>query len=68
MSHLPAAGIGHDFADNHIEPGPFGPSAKMGAEATLTLAATHAATMDNAATLRLRSVNGHVFTLKLAAH
>jgi uncharacterized membrane protein YphA (DoxX/SURF4 family) len=68
LSRLPAAAIVNDFAYNRFKSGPFGLSAQMGAAAIVTLPATPAATVDNAATLRLRTVNGHVFTLALAAH
>ena len=68
LSGLPATAIVNDFAYNRFKPGPFGLSAQMGAEATVTLPAVPAATVDNAATLHLRTVNGHAFTLKFAAH
>jgi thiosulfate dehydrogenase [quinone] large subunit len=65
LSRLPATAIVNDFAYNRFKPGPFGLTAQMGAEATVTLPATRAAAADNAATLRLSTVNGHVFTLAL---
>lgn len=69
LSHLPATAIVNDFAYNRFTPGPFGLSAQMGAEATVILpaAAPHPAGLENAETLRLRTVNGHMFTLRLAA-
>ena len=66
LSHLPANAIVNDFAYNRFAPGPFGLTAQVGAEATVTLPAKRAA-VDDAATLRLRTVNGHDFTLKFAA-
>jgi thiosulfate dehydrogenase [quinone] large subunit len=69
LSHLPATAIANDFAYNRFTPGPFGLSAKMGAEATVTLppAMPHTAGLDTAETLRLRTVNGHKFSASLAA-
>jgi thiosulfate dehydrogenase (quinone) len=66
LSRLQASAIVNDFAYNRFKPGPFGLSAQMGAAATVTLLLTRAGSADNAAALRLRTVNGHVFTLKLA--
>jgi hypothetical protein len=48
--------------------GTTGPCPIRSAVAPRTLPAVHAALMNNAATLRLRTVNGRVFTLKFTAH
>jgi hypothetical protein len=37
LSHLPPSMIANEFAYNRFAPGPFRLSAKMGAEATITL-------------------------------
>ena len=68
LSHLPPSMIANEFAYNRFTPGPFGLSAKMGAEATITLPGQATAGPDipgKAATLRLRTVNGNRFELPL---
>ena len=70
LSHLPPGMITNDFAYNRFAPGPFGLSAKMGAEATITLPGKGTAGSDmraRAATLWLRTVNGNSFELPLKA-
>jgi uncharacterized membrane protein YphA (DoxX/SURF4 family) len=70
LSHLPAAAITNDFAYNRFAPGPFGLSAKMGAEATVTLPAStaNAAGLSaTAETLRVRTVNGNSFAVHVRA-
>ena len=69
-SHLPPGMIANEFAYNQFAPGPFGLSAKMGAEATITLPGMATAGPDmpeKAATLRLRTVNGNSFELPVKA-
>jgi thiosulfate dehydrogenase [quinone] large subunit len=66
LSHLPPSRIANDFAYNRFTLGSFGLSAKMGAEATITLPSTVTAAPDlsgKSATLRLRTVNGNSFEL-----
>jgi thiosulfate dehydrogenase (quinone) len=66
LSHLPASAISNEFAYNRFAPGPFGLTAKMGAVATITLPVTdeaNIASLHNAATLELRTVNGKVFNV-----
>ena len=68
LSHLPPSMIANEFAYNRFTPGPFGLSAKMGAEATITLPGQATAGPDisgKAATLRLRTVNCNRFELPL---
>ena len=70
LSHLPSSDIANEFAYNRFAPGPFGLSAKLGAEATITLpgtAATEPNTPRKAATLQLRTVNGNTFELPVTA-
>jgi thiosulfate dehydrogenase [quinone] large subunit len=66
LGDLPATAIVNDFAYNRFAPGPFGLSAEVGAEATVTLPTRQPASLENAETLRLRTVNGHTFALRLA--
>jgi hypothetical protein len=71
LSHLPPSMIANEFAYNRFVPGPFGLSAKMGAEATITLPGMATAGTDvpgKAATLRLRTVNGTSFELSLTSY
>jgi hypothetical protein len=66
LSRLPASAISNEFAYNRFAPGPFGLQAKMGATATITLPATgnaDIASLQGAATLQLRSVNGNTFNV-----
>jgi len=66
LSHLPVSAITNEFAYNRFAPGPFGLRAQMGAMATITLPATSGAdtgSLRNAATLKLRTVNGNTFNL-----
>src|SRR3984893_7126640 len=66
LSHLPASAISNEFAYNRFAPGPFGLRAKMGAVATITLPVigeANAASLRNAATLQLRTVNGNTFNV-----
>jgi thiosulfate dehydrogenase (quinone) len=66
LSHLSPSMIANEFAYNQFTPGPFGLSAKMGAEATITLPSTATAgpdTSEKARALRLRTVNGSSFEL-----
>jgi thiosulfate dehydrogenase (quinone) len=66
LSHLPASAISNEFAYNRFAPGPFGLRAKMGAVATITLPVmgeANAASLHNAATLQLRTVNGNTFNV-----
>ena len=66
LSHLPTSAIANEFAYNRFAPGPFGLRAEMGAMATITLPATSGAdagSLRNAATLQLRTVNGHIFNV-----
>jgi thiosulfate dehydrogenase [quinone] large subunit len=66
LSHLPTSAIANEFAYNRFAPGPFGLRAEMGAMATVTLPATSGAdpgSLRNAATLQLRTVNGHIFNV-----
>jgi thiosulfate dehydrogenase (quinone) len=66
LSRLPASAIANEFAYNRFAPGPFGLRAKMGAVATITLPATgeaNAASLHNAETLELRTVNGNIFNV-----
>jgi uncharacterized membrane protein YphA (DoxX/SURF4 family) len=66
LSHLPPSRIANDFSYNRFMPGPFGLSATVGAEATITLPGTATAASDlsgKSATLRLRTVNGNSFEL-----
>ena len=70
LSHLPPSSIANQFAYNRFAPGPFGLSAKVGAEATITLPGTVKTEPDmrgKAATLRLRTVNGNSFELPVRA-
>ena len=70
LSHLPPGRIANEFAYNRFAPGPFGLSATMGAEATITLPGTATARPDiheEAAMLRLRTVNGHSFEVAVKA-
>jgi thiosulfate dehydrogenase (quinone) len=70
LSHLPPSSIANEFAYNRFAPGPFGLSATMGAEATITLPGMATAEPDlpgKAATLRLRTVNGKSFELPVKA-
>ena len=70
LSRLPATAIVNDFAYNRFAPGPFGLSAKMGAEATMTLPATTANATGlsaTAETLRVRTVNGSSFRVHVRA-
>jgi len=70
LSHLPSSAIANEFAYNRFATGPFGLSAKMGAEATITLPRVAAAEPEfrgKAATLRLRTVNGNSFELPVKA-
>jgi hypothetical protein len=66
LSHLSPSMIANEFAYNQFTPGAFGLSAKMGAEATITLHSTATAgpdTSEKAGTRRLRTVNGNSFEL-----
>jgi thiosulfate dehydrogenase (quinone) len=66
LSHLSTSAIANEFAYNRFAPGPFGLRAEMGAMATITLPATSGAdagSLRNAATLQLRTVNGHIFNV-----
>jgi uncharacterized membrane protein YphA (DoxX/SURF4 family) len=66
LSRLPASAIVNEFAYNRFAPGPFGLRARMGATATITLSARgDAATggLHGAATLELRTINGHTFNV-----
>jgi thiosulfate dehydrogenase (quinone) len=66
LSHLPASAIANEFAYNRFAPGPFGLRAEMGAMATITLPAASGAdtaSLRNAATLQLRTVNGNTFNV-----
>ncbi len=65
LSQLPPSSIHNDFAYNRFGHGSFGLSAKMGAEATITLPAQ--GTVEGARTLRLRTANGGVFTTGITA-
>ena len=70
LSHLPPSRIANEFAYNRFAPGPFGLSATVGAEATITLPGMASAGPDvpeKAAMLRLRTVNGHSFDLPVKA-
>jgi thiosulfate dehydrogenase [quinone] large subunit len=70
LSHLPATAIANDFAYNRFVSGPFGLSAKMGAEATVTLpamTANAAGLSATAETLRVRTVNGNSFRVHVRA-
>jgi uncharacterized membrane protein YphA (DoxX/SURF4 family) len=70
LSQLPSSRIENEFAYNRFAPGSFGLSAKMGAAATITLPGLATAAPDiprNAATLRLRTVNGNSFELPVKA-
>jgi thiosulfate dehydrogenase [quinone] large subunit len=70
LSHMAPGMIANDFAYNRFVPGPFGLSAKMGAEAIITLpgkATGEPAMTGNPATLRLRTVNGNSFELPVKA-
>jgi uncharacterized membrane protein YphA (DoxX/SURF4 family) len=70
LSRLPPSRIANEFAYNRFAPGPFGLSAKMGAQATITLPGMATAEPDmpgKAATLRLRTVNGNSFELPVKA-
>jgi thiosulfate dehydrogenase (quinone) len=71
LSHLSPTMIANEFAYNRFAPGPFGLSAKMGAEATITLPGMAIAGPDipgKAATLKLRTVNGNSFELPVKAN
>jgi thiosulfate dehydrogenase [quinone] large subunit len=71
LSRLSPRMIANEFAYNRFEPGPFGLSAKMGAEATITLPAMATdgpAQPTRAATLRLRTVNGNSFEVPVKAN
>jgi thiosulfate dehydrogenase [quinone] large subunit len=66
LSHLPASAIANEFAYNRFAPGPFGLRAQMGAMATITLPVASGAdtgSLHGAATLQLRTVNGHTFNV-----
>jgi uncharacterized membrane protein YphA (DoxX/SURF4 family) len=66
LSRLPASAIVNEFAYNRFAPGPFGLRAQMGATATITLPApgdAAAGSPHGAATLQLRTVNGHTFNI-----
>jgi thiosulfate dehydrogenase [quinone] large subunit len=66
LSRLPASAIANEFAYNRFAPGPFGLTAEMGAMATITLPAASGAAagrLQSAATLELRTVNGHTFNV-----
>jgi thiosulfate dehydrogenase [quinone] large subunit len=65
LSRLPASAIVNEFAYNRFAPGPFGLRAQMGATATITLPPGDAAAggLHGAATLQLRTVNGHAFNV-----
>ena len=66
LSHLPASAIANEFAYNRFAPGPFGLRAEMGAMATITLPSAgdaDAGRLQSAATLELRTVNGHTFNV-----
>ena len=67
LSHLPASAITNEFAYNRFAPGPFGLRAQVGAMATITLPATGGAnagsSLQSAATLQLRTVNGNTFNV-----
>jgi thiosulfate dehydrogenase (quinone) len=66
LSRLPASAISNEFAYNRFAAGPFGLQAKMGATATITLSAmgnADIASLHSAATLQLRTVNGHTFNV-----
>ena len=70
LGHLPPTMIAGEFVYNRFAPGPFGLSAKMGAEATIILPGMATAGPDTpgkAATLRLRTVNGNSFELPVKA-
>jgi uncharacterized membrane protein YphA (DoxX/SURF4 family) len=66
LSHLPTSAITNEFAYNRFAPGPFGLRADMGAMATIALpvaSGADTASLRNAATLQLRTVNGHTFNV-----
>jgi len=66
LSHLPASAIANEFAYNRFAPGPFGLRAQMGAMATITLpvpADANTSSLQNAAMLQLRTVNGNTFNV-----
>jgi uncharacterized membrane protein YphA (DoxX/SURF4 family) len=74
LSHLPPSLIANEFAYNRFAPGPFGLSAKMGAEAIIRLpgmapgmATSGSDMLGKVATLRLRTVNGNSFELPVKA-
>jgi thiosulfate dehydrogenase (quinone) len=66
LSHLPASAITNEFAYNRFAAGPFGLRAQMGAMATITLpvsSGANAGSLQSAATLQLRTVNGNTFNV-----
>jgi thiosulfate dehydrogenase (quinone) len=70
LSQLPASAIANEFAYNRFAPGPFGLRAQVGAMATITLpvtSGTNNGSLQNAATLQLRTVNGNTFNVAVKA-
>jgi thiosulfate dehydrogenase [quinone] large subunit len=70
LSHPSPSMIANEFTYNRFAPRPFGLSAKIGAEAAITLPAVATAGLDlpgKAAMLRLRTVNGNSFELLVKA-
>jgi thiosulfate dehydrogenase (quinone) len=70
LSQLPASAIANEFAYNRFAPGPFGLRAQVGAMATITLPVTSGTkngSLQSAATLQLRTVNGNTFNVAVRA-